>query len=253
VPDKDVFKDEIALWLGIDKDKIALENAFLRFKKASGFSSICGLPKIKVNALRARSVIVLKNNSNRKIEVPSSHAFGIRTEEGYGQVVFEEYAEKERLAIKPVEEKTKTLPKVEQSESKEFIKFILLKRLKNRLKEEALERIKGLFKVPNTFLGKMMLFLRGSENFKEVNEKLKGLKDRALGHLEKMAGHLFIKDKQVDEREFKQFVEQKMEAVYILKKADLQEDFFEDKLYELYRIYSLSILNALRLAERKAL
>jgi len=104
VPDINVLKDEIALWLGIDKDKIEIENAFLRFKKISGFSSIWGLPKIQANALKAGSVIVLKNNLDSDIEVPSFHAFGIRTEEGYGQVVFEEYLEKEFNNVKHTSE-----------------------------------------------------------------------------------------------------------------------------------------------------
>jgi len=250
VPDIKILKDEIALWLGIDKDKIEVENAFLRFKKVSGFSSIWGLPKIQANALKAGSVIVLKNNSNRNIEVPSFHAFGIRTEEGYGQVVFEEYLEKEFNNVKHTSEEV-SCPS-DLSFYAELIEFVLLKHLKRRLKDEALNKVPEKFKVPNAFIGKMVSFIQKSDNFNELNNKINKLKDRASKHLEKIAEFLYIKDKKVNKTQFEKNVEQKLvlRKSDILKKAKIFEGFYRSELYLLYKDYALTFLNALRLINR---
>jgi len=250
VPDINVLKDEIALWLGIDKDKIEIENAFLRFKKISGFSSIWGLPKIQANALKAGSVIVLKNNLDSDIEVPSFHAFGIRTEEGYGQVVFEEYLEKEFNNVKHTSEMISCPSGL--SFCAELIEFVLLKHLKRRLKDEALNKVPEKFKIPNAFIGKMVSFIQESDNFNEVNNKINKLKDRASKHLEKIAEFLYIEDKKVNKTQFEKNVEQKLvlRRPDILKKAKISEDFYRSELYSLYKDYALTFLNALRLINR---
>ena len=251
VPDIKILKDEIALWLGIDKDKIEVENAFLRFKKASGFSSIWGLPKIQANALKAGSVIVLKNNSNRNIELPSFHAFGIRTEEGYGQVVFEEYVEGKKFNnVKHTSEEVSCPSGL--SFCAELIEFALLKHLKRRLKDEALNKVPEKFKIPNAFVGKMVSFVQKSDNFDEINNKISRLKDRASKHLEKIAEFLYIKDKKVDKNQFEKNVEQKLvlRKSHILKKAKIFEGFYRSELYLLYKDYALTFLNTLRLINR---
>ncbi|RKX65318.1 MAG: hypothetical protein DRP41_03320, partial [Thermodesulfobacteriota bacterium] len=220
------------------------------FKKVSGFSSIWGLPKIQANALKAGSVIVLKNNSNRNIEVPSFHAFGIRTEEGYGQVVFEEYLEKEFNNVKHTSEEV-SCPS-DLSFYAELIEFVLLKHLKRRLKDEALNKVPEKFKVPNAFIGKMVSFIQKSDNFNELNNKINKLKDRASKHLEKIAEFLYIKDKKVNKTQFEKNVEQKLvlRKSDILKKAKIFEGFYRSALYLLYKDYALTFLNALRLINR---
>ena len=96
-----------------------------------------------------------------------------------------------------------------------------------------------------------MLFLKDSKNSEELNEKLNSLKTRATGHLGKIAEKLFIENKEVKKEKFQNTVEQKLgEIPSVLEKINISTDFWEDKLYDLYKIYTLSFLNTIRLKQR---
>ncbi len=254
VPDVELFKKEVALSIGIEPEKIEIKKRFLKFKKVSGFLGIWRLPKIQTQALAAGSTLVLKNKSGEDLNVPSLSFFGLRQEEGYGMIAFEEYEPTEDLRVNPLQEEiTPSLSKIEGEEIKQLIQFVVLRYLENKLKEEALEKIenKEFPQIPNAFLGKMMLFFKDSKNFEELNEKLNSLKTRATEHLEKIAEKLFIENKEVKKEKFQNTVGQKLgEIASVLEKINISTDFWADKLYDLYKTYSLNLLNAIRLKQR---
>jgi CRISPR-associated protein Csx10 len=260
VPDVEVLKKEVALNIGIEPEGIEIKERFLKFKKVSGFLGVWGLPKIQTQALAAGSILILKNKSGEELNVSPFCFFGLRQEEGYGMVAFEEYEPTEDLKVKSLQEEITPSPpsKVKREELKQLIQFVVLKYLENKLKEEALEKLEKekLPQIPNAFLGKMMFFLKDSKKFEELNEKLMSLKTKAIVHLEKIAKNLFVKDKQVKDKQvekekFQNMLEQKMGKIpSVLDKVNIKTDFWVDRLYDLYKTYSHSLLIAIRLKQR---
>lgn len=274
-----LLKEEIAQFLEISPQLLEIERTFLSFTGKSGFSGIWRMPRIQENALKAGSVMVIKNNSGRNLELEklADHAFGFDTGEGCGKITISRHGRTSITLEYPTSQSPgfpgKNLPLIEC-----FIKNILRKQIHLQLKAASLENAQYSRFPSNSFIGKMGLFLEEAQSFEVLNNQyLKKLRAIGKKQLEKIEEHLMIKDltikteeknkqriekaKQVDIEKVKQFIIDTRNRAgidspglrEIMHASRIDEHFFaaEDTIFELYRYYAGIFLSTLRMVKRR--
>ncbi len=265
-PDPKILKDEIAEELKADKEKIEIKRSFLKFKQIGGYSGVWNMPKIQTPALAAGSVIVCKNNGNDLADVLSleNHSFGIRTEEGFGRIKVNWHGQ-DKTVLSDDNRQDISIPD-NLEKSKDLIQDILYRRLEDALKNEAVQKAEETGKPPvtNSFISKMILFVNSSKDFDKLNEKFLRLKERAGKQSDKIASYLFLKETGknkfiVNEAEFIDLLKELRDSKdistlrdIIFPNAGMDEDFYENRIFELYQSYAIHLLTLLRLHKRKA-
>ncbi|MEQ8170899.1 MAG: RAMP superfamily CRISPR-associated protein [Candidatus Eremiobacterota bacterium] len=257
------FKIELARFLQIDPSEIEIKKSFLKYKKIGGFLGVWKLPKIQSNALAAGSVIILKNNSQKDIilEKLTGKSFGTRIEEGFGQIKINWHGDKQLTKVT----KEPDNPRPDDITGlKDLLEYILLNQLKVSLKSEAIEKSNNFVEIHNltsTFINKIILFIKNSSGFNELEEKFNQLKIPAKGKLEKIKSDLKISEKdksyKLNISDFENLLGQKRDSSdipvlrdNILTQINSQPDFYKDKIYELYQCYTLSFLTNLKYMKR---
>ena len=282
-PDPALFRDEVAECLKMINQgnlELEIEKKFLNFTEIGGFLGIWRMPKIQYKALKAGSVIVMKNCSGKTLDITPlmNKAFGVNTGEGYGQVKIDWHGNRSAV-YRPHEPKSPDFPKHNLSHAKEFIKSIFLKRLEMQLSDLAVKEAGNSLLPTNSFIGRMALFYKNAKNFNELNSKyLQQLRERGKRQLEKIEKTLKIKNtgiqkdnekiqvKQVNQEEVKQLI--KGGKVYqgltsphlrkVFEKAEIHELFFleetinrEEILFGLYKRYAAVFFRTLNLLNRR--
>ncbi len=269
-PDPEILKNEIAEMLKTDKKNIVIEKSFLKFKQIGGYSGVWNMPKIQTPALAAGSVIVCKNSGDDLPDISflENHSFGIRTEEGFGKIKVNWHGQDQIVLIENSEDDSASIPD-HIEKSKDLIQHILYGRLEDALKNKPVQNgdKTGKPSVSNSFMGKMILFVKTSKDFDELNRKFSELKERAVKQLDKLERDLFLREikeeyKTVFETDKNTFIKEldglrdsaqinRLRSA-ILPNAGMTENFYEDKIFNLYQTYAIHFLTLLRLHNRKA-
>jgi len=282
-PDPEYFMDEVAECLEEENKggvSLEIEKSFLDFVDRGGFLGIWRMPKIQHKALKAGSVILLKNNSGNPLNMKPimGRSFGANREEGYGQVQIDWHGECPVVYRKyvpgPPDFPAKDIPGI-----KEFIKSIFLERLARQLNALAVQAADNAVTPTNSFIGKMAMFFKNAASFDDLNNSyLEKLRERGKKQLEKIERTLRIKNvekhwqkdgetikekvKHVDREEVKRFIiSGKVYQVLsspglrtIFEKAKIDEHFFvedEKTFFNLYKGYAAAFLNTLKLLNRR--
>lgn len=266
-PGPSLFIDEIAELLGISPDLLEMERQFLSFTTKSGFSGVWKLPRIHEHALKAGSVMVIKNNSGKTLERGklSGHCFGIDTREGYGKIKISP-GKRRDLTYEIYELAAPSIPPSEDLvKIQETIKRILLEHIKMQLKLDALRKAQKSQLPSNSFIGKIGMFINQVKTFEDLNVQFfSQLRDIGKKQLEKIEKHLFIEGvekKQVNIEKVKKFfidIKNKPEMDSpilreLLTQAGIDEHFFNDNetAFDLYKFYARLFLSSLRLVSRR--
>ncbi|MDQ1352597.1 MAG: CRISPR-associated protein Csx10, partial [Acidobacteriota bacterium] len=251
----------------ISPDLLEMERQFLSFTTKSGFSGVWKLPRIHEHALKAGSVMVIKNNSGKTLERGklSGHCFGIDTREGYGKIKISP-GKKKDLTYEIYELAAPSLPPSEDLvKIQETIKRILLEHIKMQLKLDALRKAQKSQLPSNSFIGKIGMFINQVKTFEDLNVQFfSQLRDIGKKQLEKIEKHLFIEGvekKQVNIEKVKKFfidIKNKPEMDSpilreLLTQAGIDEHFFNDNetAFDLYKFYARLFLSSLRLVSRR--
>ncbi len=274
VPDPKLFRNELAFIAcpenPPDKNTIEIKDTFLQFTQIGGFMGVWNMPKAQVSALAAGSVIVCRNNyADIPINAIENHAFGIRTEEGFGKIKVNWHGSESELDPPSQEHVEREFPDILEG-ARDLITYILFDRIAETLKVEAVRHVTKAGStwenISNSFIGKMLLFLRDAQNFDDLKAKFT-LRDRARKKLELFRNELYLEKQEtqdgpiyyVDEEKFKTALRLYLQENYynnehlqndILDKADIDENFFETGLFELYRRYALHLFNVVKFRKR---
>ena len=265
-PEPRLLIDEIAGILGISPGMLQMERQFLAFTTKSGFSGVWRLPRIQENAIKAGSVIVIKNNSGQSLDLGkiSGQYFGIDTREGCGKIKISR-CKRKNLTYEMYKPDPPPLPFAENLEKiQETIKGILLLHIRLQLKTTALQKAQQSQLPSNSFIGKIGMFVQQAKTFKDLNEYFSQLRERGKKQLEKIERPLFIEGiekKQVEIDKVKKFIldNRKKSGVDaekirdILRTARIDEHFFtgEETAFDLYKYYAGLFLSTLRLVSRR--
>lgn len=260
-PDMEILKNEIAEVVGVDSSLIVIEGKFVKSKKIGGFLGVWNLPKIQAPAIAAGSTVILRNNSGTNISLNSlsGRAFGLRTEEGFGQIFINRHGSDEIKKEEFKEEVNLIVGNVKNITP--FIEYILLNRLKQSLKKEALEKaeVTGV-SISGSFINRMILFVKNFQSHGELQDILNNLKKQSKEQLRKFATHLYIENDLVTlkQNEFSSRMKELRDSSKssslrenILDLAGLSEDFYEGEIFTLYKTYALHYLNCLKYEKRR--
>ncbi len=259
-PDPEILKNEIAEILKTDADTISIVQSFLKFRQPGGYSGVWNMPKIQAPSLAAGSVIVFKNNGNdfEDISCLENHCFGIRTNEGFGKIKINWHGKDEIV----FSDETIELPGPDNfGSSMALIRYVLCRRLEDALHNEAVKCADRPLPLSNSFIGNMIMLIKGSENFEKLNKNFSKLKKPAKKQLEKITGIIFLKEEkfELDMVKFENKIKELRDSAHntdlrdqILINAGMNEEFYENDIFMLYKTYSIHFLTLLRLQNRKA-
>jgi len=266
VPDPERIKIEIAQILEVDEKKLEIERSVLDFNRIGGFLNAWKMPKIQQTALKAGSTIVIRNNSGTGLPIDKlkNHSFGVNREQGYGQVHINWHGQEDSdiIVTSPAPKKIVSPGKDECAGLKDFVKDILMKRIKSMLSADAVERVKKVKKLPSSsFLGKIISFLDQAKTFEDFIELISQLRSRGKDQLEIIEKDLKIKNKSIDKKEVENFITQKYNDILtdpdaaenLLRTTGLERGFFKEKsnLFTLYQSFAMFFLNQLKLKKRR--
>lgn len=261
IPNTESFLDELTSLFNISSDQITIESSFLKTKHIGGFLGVWKLPKIQVNAFSAGSCLVLKNNSEEEIDISkiNNYSFGFRTEEGFGRVKSKEKPYSFEVELSDIENIYQDDSYQDISLFKDVFKYVIIKRLENNIKTKAIKEANNIsLNISNSFIGRMILFSKNSNNFEEFNSKVLDLKETAKKTLNKINEKIYIQNEKVNIDQFKnQFLESDLQKNYsirdIAEELSIEEKFYEteENIFEFYCLYIQTFLTILKLQNRK--
>lgn len=269
-PDPEILKNEVAEALNADKAQIVIEKSFLRFRQIGGYSGAWNMPRIQTPALATGSVIVCRNNGGDLPTLLSleNQSVGIRTDEGFGKIRVNWHGQDEIRFADDEELATPFIPDTFE-DSKALIRYILHRRLEDALKHEAVQQAEDLGNPPvnNSFVARMILFVKDARDFDKFQTNISQLRERAKKQLDKIARSLFLmeirKEKQTtfetDREQFAKTIAGLRDSAKtnqlrstILPSAGISEDFYKNDIFGLYQTYAIHFLTLLRLHNRRA-
>jgi len=243
-----------------------MAHCFTDAKKIGGYLGVWNMPKIQAVALAAGSELVCRNNTGQDIPTDEleSHAFGCRTEEGFGRI---------RLNLdRPVNigkvekaELVYSMPE-DSSSAKELVKHILNNELEAatiRYASECSKKYKG--NLSNSFIGRLKLIIEHSQNMKQLEDIQFG--KRTWDNVLKLKHYWPLDDLDDSERQLAidsthfltaikgyRDVEKVPNMSTILKKSDLKDylrKFPDSVQYDLFKLFANHFLTLARLHNRK--
>ncbi len=266
-PDPNLLIDEILSELNVKNDDVYTVNSFINTKHIGGYLGVWNLPRTQQNVLSSGSVIVLRNDTDSDIEINSivHKSFGLRQNEGFGQIRFDKHGQHEKI----VEEEEGTRQKAEnkiriKEEIKDIITDILIEYTKKQLVNLKDEYLNQTGNVSNSFLTRMIGILKTSDSFDNYKNTLNQLRDTAKNNLNKVAGSLYLDIKNDNTVNIK--IEKLREHIKQLQpvtayaqeleeikdfNSDISDDIDNDKLYNIYKDISIDFLTNLKLKKRK--
>jgi len=270
VPDVTLLKNDIAEALGVEPDTIRITERYVKYRRIGGFLGVWNLPKTQRIALSAGSVIVLKNKSGRDIDtsILQRTSFGIRTEEGYGQILIDWHGKNDGVLIKksPDESHSSSMHPAWPAESgflRELISFILRNHMNTTMRNLALTEADRFADnnayVKVAFLNRLKNKIKNASSELDLSNWISNLKDTAKKQYERLEDVLYIP--KIPDR-VKEFLDEKRSQVLESGvKGENQEIFdiidesaknlIEGNYFEFYRLFALSFIDILRFKTRR--
>ncbi len=242
-PDINLFIAELANKLAVKPDKLLLKKQFSKTTNTGGFMGVWKLPRIQKPAFCGGTIVVLKNASNKDLPLSNIETmfFGDRTKDGYGRIAV--YTNSElgfsKHGKKEIERDSYSWNNMPKS-IKELTKYRVINIVKQELQAKAINDASPI--KMNSFIGKIVAFLKSTDSFEQFNKKLKAIdSEKQKENLKKMAKGLILNKNEVDERIFKN----------IQLKNKLPSDNLKIKYdFELYKHYALAYLTQVKYLNR---
>lgn len=177
--DKNTLINKLKETFGMENLKVT--KAFIGYSEESGFNAIWKMPKEQVVSYASGTTIVFESESPVKLK--EKYILGERINEGYGQLVIYDLADKKDSSLTFKEYKIKSEEK-KYSEIQKETRKILNKSLKKVINEEILidalntvERNYNKISINNTTIGRILLMLKESKNYEEFDKNVNSIKD----------------------------------------------------------------------------
>lgn len=243
-PDIKLFIAEFAKKINIDFHEIELIKQFSKTTNTGGFMGVWGLPRIQKPAISAGTVVVLKNSSGKDIYISNIETmfFGDRCEDGYGRIAVytNDDMDFSKNDNEVVEQSKYNWNKMPES-VKKLTKHRVEKIVKQNLQSKAIESAKSI--KLNSFIGKIVGFLKSTNNFDEFNTKLRAItSSKQKENLNKIAKNLKLSTNEVNEVSFKAIQTQNSIPNDILK---IEYNF------NIYKHYALAYLTQVKYLNRE--
>lgn len=231
----------------ISPQDVELTDVFLKTKIIGGFMGVWKMPRIQKNSVKAGTVIVLKNISQKTITVKNINnlRIGDRIEDGFGKIGI--YNNEEIKIDKPVKSEIKLdrLSNMTNMQILNLIKYQQNNIIERELKKRAFAECKDNLPL-NTFMSKYLAMLKDSKSFDDFNSKLKKLNSNSQdSNLRKIHKKLFLKNIGkafiVDNDSFKESVMQHNINKKIIDNFGLID--IDNKLFEYYQLYITTLIN----------
>jgi len=259
-PDINIFKKDFAFKLGIKPDKLEITKQFSSTTNTGGFWGVWKMPRIQKPAINAGTVVVIKNNSGKDLTADSIETlmFGDRIEDGFGRIAIYENDKFELSSPSSPDPENEIYDLDEIPDKvKDLINFQVRKIVIQNLQSKALENAKPA--PVNSFIGKLVSYLKSSESFETFNNKIGELKSKQKDNLRKIAKDLFINNGKViveiaqednnssNNTNFKNEVDQSQNRI----PNKIKEKFKTEPDFELYRHYALAYLTQVKFLNRR--
>ena len=177
--DKNTLINKLKETFGIENLKVT--KAFIGYSEESGFNAIWKMPKEQVVSYASGTTIVFESESPVKLK--EKYILGERINEGYGQLVIYDLADKKDSSLTFKEYKIESEEK-KYSEIQKETRKILNKSIKKVINEEILidalntvERNYNKISINNTTIGRILLMLKESKNYEEFDKNVNSIKD----------------------------------------------------------------------------
>ena len=177
--DKNTLINKLKETFGIENLKVT--KAFIGYSEESGFNAIWKMPKEQVVSYASGTTIVFESESPVKLK--EKYILGERINEGYGQLVIYDLADKKDSSLTFKEYKIESEEK-KYSEIQKETRKILNKSIKKVINEEILidalntvEKNYNKISINNTTIGRILLMLKESKNYEEFDQNVKSIKD----------------------------------------------------------------------------
>ena len=177
--DKNTLINKLKETFGIENLKVT--KAFIGYSEESGFNAIWKMPKEQVVSYASGTTIVFESESPVKLK--EKYILGERINEGYGQLVIYDLADKKDSSLTFKEYKIESEEK-KYSEIQKETRKILNKSIKKVINEEILidalntvEKNYNKISISNTTIGRILLMLKESKNYEEFDQNVKSIKD----------------------------------------------------------------------------
>ncbi len=237
------IKRNIAEILG--ENEIEVKKAFINEKIVGGYLSIWNLPKIQKVAISSGSIVKLKNNSDRDIEIDNENFYiGIRNSEGYGRLIalpntqdlsaiFSQKASQEEQNIKP---------RINRYIKETLINYCINNEVNKNLSKINLNRLN----ISNHLISRTMEIILLSNSAKTLNEKLSSFKEKAAEQLKEIKDilKLTINTKEnsiLVNSDWNNFINEKLKDIPVK---------IEETDFIYYKRYALAILKYLLYANK---
>ncbi|NLG81146.1 MAG: hypothetical protein GX490_01290 [Bacilli bacterium] len=173
VPDVKVLIDDIKGKLG----NLHVVNYFVNFTTVAGFINQWKLPKVQMQALSEGTTIVFRNDNDTPINVRTLELtrYGIRTNEGYGQIIVEE---RKYPSYKETKEK-------HTAQLKPKYTLAMLTTIQTLLMQYALELYinrevelsRSYFRLNSTTLNRIIKYIKIKNDYQELHDYISLIKD----------------------------------------------------------------------------
>ena len=177
--DKNTLINKLKETFGMENLKVT--KAFIGYSEESGFNAIWKMPKEQVVSYASGTTIVFESESPVKLK--EKYILGERINEGYGQLVIYDLADKKDSSLTFKEYIIESEEK-KYSEIQKETRKILNKSIKKVINEEILidalntvERNYNKISINNTTIGRILLMLKESKNYEEFDQNVKSIKD----------------------------------------------------------------------------
>ena len=177
--DKNTLINKLKETFGIENLKVT--KAFIGYSEESGFNAIWKMPKEQVVSYASGTTIVFESESPVKLK--EKYILGERINEGYGQLVIYDLADKKDSSLTFKEYKIESEEK-KYSEIQKETRKILNKSIKKVINEEILidalntvEKNYNKISINNTTIGRILLMLKESKNYEEFDKNVNSIKD----------------------------------------------------------------------------
>ena len=177
--DKNTLINKLKETFGIENLKVT--KAFIGYSEESGFNAIWKMPKEQVVSYASGTTIVFESESPVKLK--EKYILVERINEGYGQLVIYDLADKKDSSLTFKEYKIESEEK-KYSEIQKETRKILNKSIKKVINEEILidalntvEKNYNKISINNTTIGRILLMLKESKNYEEFDKNVNSIKD----------------------------------------------------------------------------
>ena len=237
--------------ISVDETRI-----FIGRHLVGGYLGVWNLPRIQYPALAAGSVIALRNESGKSLDMTrlSLTGVGLRIAEGFGRLDWKNSDDMERTVRISVKKQPEDSKDFVQEEAKSLANELLRRNFRKELKKASREAASSAPVLPGSFVGRLTAIVRSASSFEGLSGMLASFKGKPAGNsLKRISDKLFI-DREtlvVNKENFRKKAAQwdPVSRIQILRNLRFPNT---EVTYDDFREFAIVFLSALKLKGRES-